>query len=386
MLTHLFSSSLRRNFLSWLVFASLLIPVGQLGECRADDTTTQPREIFICTSSQMSPALKKSVDEFTTHASEVPLLKALIDGKEASDVATQQSEDLIDPKSYKLAAHDHLVVIGLRSQDPLLVKVWGFNATIDETDKSAYSEGFGYMKGDIGWVESDRNPFLHSRRIKSAPEDTVLVKISGTSEAGVVAALGAFQRGMLNGFVVAGPLSRPKTTLLDLDPSPDPAPGAIPAQVKIGDDTGALAGWNQIPEQEYRAVLEAGGVEPKKMWRYKYLPPGMLEQKPSVRWLGGVSPRAYGNAIDIIECNSVDEASAAAENMAKLRSKNSAFTPVSLSGSQAAWQAPQITDEVNDESTWNIIVTSSGPYLFLSTLPPDGTSAVINAVVGQSAH
>jgi len=170
--------------------------------------------------------LQKSISDFTTHANEVPLLKALIDGKEASDIAPQTSEDLMPDQAYNSAAHNHLVVIGLRSQDPLLIKVWGFDATIDETKKTTYSEGWGYLQGDIGWVESDRNPFLHSHRIKSAPEDTILVKITGTSEAGVIAALKAFQGGMLNGFVVAGSLTRPKTTLLDLDPLPDPASGA----------------------------------------------------------------------------------------------------------------------------------------------------------------
>jgi hypothetical protein len=380
MYSHFTRHFLPRVFFQPLLFTASLLLMGSSGECRADDSASAPRQIFICTSSQASSTLQKSVADFTAQAGQVALFKALIDGKEAAGIVARTSESLMPDKAYNTAAHNHLVVIGLGSQDPLLVKVKGFDVAIDETQKTAYSEGWGYLQGDIGWVESDRNPFLHSHRIKAAPEDTILVKITGTSEAGVVAALQAFQGGMLNGFVVAGPLSRPKTTLLDLDPLPSPAPGSIPAQIKIGADTAALVGWNQIPEQEYRAVLESGGVEPKKMWRYKYLVPGMLERQPIIRWLGGVNHMAFGNAIDIIECKSAGDATAAAQKLAGIKYKDLAFKAVSLTGSQPAWSCLQAPDEAMD-STWNIIVTSSGPYLFLSSLPPEGTSAVMASVV-----
>jgi hypothetical protein len=374
----------------------LLACLGIFREARADDkiapVVTSPRQILICTSSQASPALQKSIADFAAQAGKVPLLKALIDGQEATGFESQTSDELMDKKAYDRAAHNHLVVVGLLSQDPVLAKTSGFDATIDETKKTVYSEGWGYLQGDIGWVESDRNPFLHSRRIKSAPEDTILVRITGTSEAGVVAALQAFEGGMLNGFVVAGPLGRPKTTLLDLDPLATPGPGTLPTQVKIGDGMAALIGWNQIPEQEYRAVLESTGVEPKKMWRYKYLVPGIMEKEPIIRWLGGVNHMAFGNAIDVIECASTDDATAAAEKLSAMSNKDpnfkdrdSSFKSISLAGSGPAWEAPQIADEVM-RNDWNIIVTSSGPYLFLSTLPEDGTSAVIAAVSGANTH
>jgi hypothetical protein len=364
--------------------AFFLLVAGLFATCRAGDASTGPRAILICTSSQLSPELRKAVDDFTSHGSDVPLFKALISGNEATGVEVQASLDLMDPKAYNTAAHNHLVVIGLQSQDTLLAKVWGYNASIDESKQTAYSLGWGYMKGDIGWVESDWNPFLHSQRIKTAPEDTVTVKITGTTEAGVAAALKAFHGGMLNGFVVAGTLTRPQTTLLDMDPSTDPAPGTLPAQITIGTATATLAGWTQVPQQEYRAVLESGGVEPEKMWRYKYLATGILEEKPIVRYLGGVSHMAFGNAIDIIKCHSAEDASSAAQHLSQISYKGSAFTSTSLSGGQPAWQCPQATDE-SMEATWNVIVTSSGPYLFLSTLPSEGTSAVIAAVTGGNA-
>jgi hypothetical protein len=149
----------------------------------------------------------------------------------------------------------------------------------------------------------------------------------------------------------------------------------------IGSGDAYLAGWTQVPSQEYRAVLESGGVEPLKMWRYKYLATGILEQKSIVRWLGGVDARGFGNAIDIIQCHTPEEAAVAAQQLSRMRYKNLAFEPVSLSGADKAWSCSEAPDETM-ESTWNVLVTSSGPYLFLSTLPPEGTSAVIAAVTG----
>ena len=32
-----------------------------------------------------------------------------------------------------------------------------------------YVFGFGHLKGDIGLIESDRNPFLHSQHVRRAP-------------------------------------------------------------------------------------------------------------------------------------------------------------------------------------------------------------------------
>jgi hypothetical protein len=186
---------------------SLLFTTFFVATAAAVHADTTARQILICSSSQASPGIRKMVDEFATQADKVPVLAALISGNEASGIAKATSEDLLAKKAYDTAAHNHLVVIGLRSQDPVLDKTWGYIAGLDEAKKSFYSSGFGYMSGDIGYVESDRNPFLHSRKIKSALEDTVLIKISGTTEAGVAAAIKAFEGGLLNGFVPAGPRS-----------------------------------------------------------------------------------------------------------------------------------------------------------------------------------
>jgi hypothetical protein len=349
---------LKSKFLLTAIAASTLFVL----RVEADD-----RQIEICTSTQAPLSIRNAVAAFLPHAGEVPLFQALVGAGDAGAIVPQSSEALLDPKAYDQAAHNHLVVIGLESKDALLSKIWGYTTTIDETKKSVYAEGWGYMTGDIGWVESDRNPFLHSQRIKSAPQDTIIVKISGTSEAGVLAALGAFQKGLLNGFVVSGPLSRPQTSLLDLDPNPDPAPVAVPANVTISGKTAMLAGWSELPASEYRGVLEKTKIEPKAMWRYKYLTPGIMEEQPGIRWMGGVHRMAFGNALDIIEFNSDVEASQAATDLAA-----SPFTPQTADGPNV-WTAPMSTDEVMKDPFWNITITSSGPYVLLSSLPTDQT-------------
>lgn len=99
-----------------------------------------------------------------------------------------------------------------------------------------------------------------------------------------------------------------------------------------------------------------------------------------MRWLGGVDRMAYGNAIDIMECGSADEAAAAAEKMSGISTKDCVFKPISLNGATGAWESPQQGDETVTTGVWKIIVTSTGPYLIMSSLPAEGTSAVLNAL------
>ena len=95
---------------------------------------------------------------------------------------------------------------------------------------------------------------------------------------------------------------------------------------------------------------------------------------------------AYGNAIDIIQCHSADEASAAAEKMSGISTKDGGFKPITLSNAPNAWEAPQQGDENVAAGTWKIIVTSTGPYVIMSSLPAEGTSAVINALASTQSH
>ena len=173
----------------------------------ADATT--PREIFICVSDKASEAVRDVARELADRPGQYPLLKALSATHGVSKVVLQSSESILrDPTT---AAYNHLIVIGLPGNDPLVDKVWDHYAAIDTTAKTLYAEGWGYLAGDLGYIESDRNPFLHSHNIESAPFETELVKISGTSEQGLRAAANAFERGLINGIVPAGDFKRPQT-------------------------------------------------------------------------------------------------------------------------------------------------------------------------------
>lgn len=335
------------------------------------------RQLYICTEPGQSEVIQNAVRDFTARAESVPLFKAMRRGGDLDGVAAKTSSSLLATAAYNDAAHNHLMVVGLRSKDPLLDKIWGFTATITEKSQDVYSLGWGAMHGDIGWIECDRNPFLHSRKIKNAPEDTIIVKISGTTDAGVLAALKAFEKGMLNGWVPAGPITRPKTTLLDLDPVVEPPPFPLPSEIKMDGKPVWFAGWTQIPANEYRAILEVGGVEPKRVWRVKYWTPQLLEQAPIVRWVGGPHSRGFGSAMTIAEFETERAASQTA-----VRSAREKFKKITVEGLVQAWEGPMATDEeLMNHPVWQVVVTRAGRFLFVSTLSREGTAQIAAGVV-----
>ncbi|HEY8966840.1 MAG TPA: hypothetical protein VIM58_10375 [Candidatus Methylacidiphilales bacterium] len=358
---------MKNKILSLLGALALALPVPG----RADE-----RQILVCTSAQASPAIRQAVADFLPRAANAPLIKALRSAQDAGEVVAKTGDDLLAPQAYDAAAHNHLIVVGLRSHDPLLDKIGGFVFSIDEAKRQAYSTGWGCLQGDVGWIESDRNPFLHSRKIRTAPEDTVLVKITGTSDAGVLAALRAFEAGMLNGPVPAGAVSRPRTTLLDQEPTVAPAPFALPQSLKS--TPAFLAGWTAVPGNEYRAILEAGGIEPEKMWRYKYLPPRLMEEAPIVRWFGGINARAMGNAVDVVLFKSHDDALAVARGVTKGGKFESLSVPGLEEPKRIAW--PNENSESIQKSYGNTLVAVSGPYLLVSSLSGEATAEVAAAI------
>lgn len=370
-------------------FAAALACMGAVPHGSETGSKSAPqRRVLICVSDGASPAIRKAAEDMAQNPTRVPALKALTETQGAGPVQLQSSEGLL--KNYELAAFNHLIVIGLPSSDPLLAKVWEHYAALDESKKTLYAQGWGYLAGDIGYIESDRNPFLHSRRIAAAPFETVLMKISGTSEAGLFAALKSFDRGLLNGIVPAGPLHRPKTTVLDLDPFPDPCPLTLPATISVSGPHGPLvaplAGWTQVPADEYRAIAEVGAIEPLHVWRYKYLPPGALAKAGISGWLSGFHRIAWGNAVTIAEFSSPQDAMKTAQAVGA----TSGFRPSSPGGKHAIWLADQPAAPNDDEELpsppGKIVCAATGRFVVLSSLDSASSSDLLQALTAESTR
>lgn len=374
-----------RLALSLCVLWPLLAPAQSVAE----------RGLLICVSGQASPALAQAAAALAAEARQVPALRGLLEtqGSRGSvSVATSESLMLWDargqkqkPEAYRRAACNHLVVIGLKSQDPVMAKTWGTTASLDEATASFYMEGYGHLQGDLGFVESDRNPFLHSQQTRASDFDTCFFRLSGTTEAGVLAAVTAFRGGLLNGVVPAGPLRRPQTTILDLDPAPDPCPLPLPATVDIPDPAGQLApamlaGWTQAPGNEYRAYLDWGGAEPQRVWRLKYLQTNTFNRVGPQGWTCGFHRLAWGNAVTVAQFATP---AAAAQTVAAIRQgadRVPAWTAAKLPGGRSVWQTPQPKDETVDASFGSVFLFAAGRHVVFSSLPPDA-SATLSAAL-----
>ena len=66
----------------------------------------------------------------------------------------------------QVRANNHLIVIGLVT-DPLVKALWQREARIEEDRLFIY--GFGELSGPVGYIESDRNPFMHSIDVARTP-------------------------------------------------------------------------------------------------------------------------------------------------------------------------------------------------------------------------
>ncbi len=329
------------------------------------------KEILICTASGTSAAIKQAA---ATLADAAPL-KALKQCGAAVDTVMQvESSTLLERSQFKTAAYNTLVIVGLKEQDPLLAKCWGHQAAVDSVQKRFYRLGYGSFTGDIGYVECDWNPFLYSNAVKTSNFTTLCIKISGTSEKGVLKAIEAFKKGLLNGVVVDGGIQRDDPGLLDLDPS-DNAPPQLPQTLTDDKFTAYLAGWTQPDASEYRAYLDWGDREPVKLWRVKYLADKVLDDVSGEAWVKGLHRLAYGNAVTIAEFATPADATAVFAGI----SKQNGAASVTLNGIKSvAFNQP--TDEAFKASFGKIYYTPSGKYLIVSSLPEKATAEIIGAV------
>lgn len=351
------------RFSAWLLLPALFLG---LGLAAADKAPLPRRAILVCASQNAAPEVARLADGLVADAKAVPVLQALLQSHSATEVLRKSSEEVM--ANSNLAAYNHLVVVGLAGNDPLLKKVWEFYVTLDEKEKSGYALGWGYLQGDLGYLESDRNPFLHSRWIREAPFEAEVVKVTGNSLAGVQAAAQQFRAGMFNGLVPAGPVKRPKTTILDLDPLVDPPalklPETLPANAPFPGAT--LAGWSQVPANEYRAYLDLGQPEPKRVWRAKYLVDGALDRPAIIGWNQGLHRMAFANAITIAEFATGQQSLAAAQAIIK---SDKAWQPVPALAGSPAWEAEMPSDECLKPTMGRLFLLSRGQLLLIASLP-----------------
>ena len=268
-----------RSILLALLFS---LPALAFGD---DSVPLSARGLKICVSSDAPQAVKDAANQVLAAVATQPLLTILAGGTPPTPV-TDSAALMTGPIPAR--AYNHLIVVGLPN-DPIIQAAWQHEALVSKD--GIYIFGFGNLQGDVGYIESDRNPFLHSSKIKTTPFETEIVTLTGLTPEGVRQAVAAFiNKGLING-VVAGPgWTRTSPTLLDRDPlGPDFVPPAVPHQV--GNAT--CVGVTSANESEYRGALEAAGAKPLQIWQFKYYVPGAWDDAGALSGSVDVQPLGY---------------------------------------------------------------------------------------------
>ena len=268
----------------------------------------ETRQLRVCVADDAPDEVKAAAADLLQRWQEHPLLAAMAQGASPGDLRTtgQMLAASADER-----AMNHLVIIAGPS-DPLASAVWQREARL--TADGLYVFGFGYLVGDVGYIESDRNPFLHGAAIKSAPYETQSVLITGTTPAGIVNAVKAFlERRIVNAVVMSSATRRGQAVVLQRDGlrSGETVPDWLPAK----EGAWSLIGLTDPGEDEYRGVLEDTGATPVRIWRAKYHRPGEWDQAGAdnaiAMYLNGLHRRAYGNTLWLAEFDTEAAASAA---------------------------------------------------------------------------
>ena len=323
------------------------------------------RSLKICVAGEADPEIQRAAQTVLAAVATQPLLQAM--AKENAPHGLTDTKSLANGKPEE-RAYSHLVVIGL-PDDPLIRLLWQREARIE--NGGLYIFGWGHLRGDLGYVESARNPFLHSEEIPSVPFETEVVTLTGTTLEGIAAAVRSFLKtGMFNG-VVAGPhWMRGQGNLLDRDPvQPDTVlPTWVPSTIGTMKRIGTLAG----SEDEYRGVLADSGVEPQEVWRVKYLGNddwdcgADYKSKAAALFEAGLHRRASGNTLWIARFTSSQEAGICLHKIA---------AGAKFQGIGAVWygERPGFS---KGPSFGPVALWQRGDWLLMSTLPAAETSVL----------
>jgi hypothetical protein len=348
-----------------LAVALLLCPAGS-----AAVPSTQPaglpevskRGLKVVVARNAPEAIRRAAQDIFKAVPRHPLLVVMAGTRPVGEPADSQA--LADSKPDQ-RAYDHLVIVGL-PDDPLVRAAWQYEAKFDA--ESVYVFGFGYLSGDIGYIESDRNPFLHGAAIAKAPYETEVVTLTGTTPRGVALAVEAFlERGLVNGVIAAPGWKRSEPTILDQEPlAPNFAvPDWLPEQVGGFKRIGLTQGG----KDEYRGVLADAGAEPQQIWRAKYFAPGNWDGVGAAgsmdNYSNGLHRRAYGSTLWCARFKNAAEAQAAAPKIAgaaKLKKQDNVWV-----GAQ-----PHYADKSygGKPSSGPLTLWQRGEWVLMSTLPP----------------
>lgn len=326
------------------------------------------RSLKVVVASNAAPEIHQAAEKLLAAVPKHPLL-SIMAGNAPPAQLTDSGQLAIGPAAAR--AYDHLVLIGL-PDDPIVKAAWQREARVEA--KNWYLFGFGYLQGELGYVESDRNPFLHAAVIPKAPYETEVITLTGATPKGVTLAVAAFlEQGLINGVVAPPGWQRPKHALLERDPlAPDFRPG-----VPVPEQAGALRliGVTQASEDEYRGVLEDTGLKPQAIWRWKYYRAGVWDGPGAERafdhYAAGLHRRAYGNTLWAAQFASAKEAAQAAPKIA---------ATAKLKPHTAAWEGEQPPYGSGKGSPGPLVLWRTDAWLWMSTLPADATTALQRAI------
>jgi hypothetical protein len=328
------------------------------------------RGLKICVASDAPEPIRHAAQSILDQSRTNPLLSVMCGKTDNTAASIVDSKTLLAAKP-AARAYDHLILVGTLT-DPLIQAASQHEARPDES--GIYVFGFGHLRGDIGYVESDRNPFLHSRLIRAAPYETEVITITGTTPAGVALAVEAFlKKGLINGVVAAPGWARPETSLLDHDPL---APAfALPDWLPLKVGNAIRIGVSQGGEDEYRGVLETTGVEPREIWRAKFYVPGSWDgagvENAYDNYSAGLHRRAYGNTL---WCARFDSASQAAQAAPKIAGD------AKLKKVAWGWTGKQPPYGPQKDSPGPLALVQHAEWLLMSTLPHSDTDDLHSAI------
>lgn len=339
-----------------IIFSLLLLLTAANGKALGQGAPPRPG-LRVCVASNATPEILEAAKQLIAAVREHSLLSNMAGGvppERLTDSGTLMSGSVFE------RAYNHLILIGLY-EDPLIKTTWQREAVLSRESIDVF--GFGNFQGSIGYIESDRNPFLHSSMIESTPFETEVVTLTGTTPEAVALSVQAFIKQKLIGGLVAFPgWKRYRTSLLKQPPlSPNfKLPDWVP--VRIGD--AGLIGVIQASDDEYKGVLADVGVSPVEIWRLKYYLSGAWDGAGPTysvdQYSAGLHRRAYGNTLWMARFATSDQATQAAPKIAgaaKLRKQNN------------CWSGEQPPYAWNNKSPYPLTLWQKNEWLLMSTLP-----------------